>query len=78
VTEYDVPGGGQFESLVLARDGDLWFSIGYPDRIGRMTPSGKLTTWRHGGAATGYSAVGSEGDIWFAGPEQRTLAIFHL
>jgi streptogramin lyase len=75
VTEYDVPGGGQFESLVLARDGDLWFSIGYPDRIGRMTPSGGLTTWRRGGAATGFSVVGREGDIWFAGTEQRTLAM---
>lgn len=75
-TEYDVRGRGLFESLVLAPDGNLWFSIGPPDRIGRMTPNGKLTTWRRGGAATGYSAVGREGSIWFASVEQNTLAIF--
>ncbi len=61
-------------SIVLAGDGNLWFSGGFaPTRIGRITPTGIVSYPVIGAAspatfATGPLAAGPDGNIWFADP----------
>lgn len=49
-------------AMVRGPDGNLWFSN--PDSIGRLTPSGELTTFPVD-TSVGLMAVGGDGRIWF-------------
>jgi virginiamycin B lyase len=77
VAERPVRHAGDPETILAAPDGDLWFTTEFPRRIARMTPHGKVKTWRRGAAAAGSIALGPEGNIWFAAADQDTVAAFH-
>jgi streptogramin lyase len=62
------PGDGGINALVLGPDGNVWFTLGVPAAIGRITPSGAVTVFPTPTAASlpfGL-AVGPDGQIWFA------------
>lgn len=66
VTEYGAQLQNYQEGLVVAGDGAIWFTQGYPNTVGRITTSGvlsevQLTTPN----AVGNSvSVGSDGKLW--------------
>jgi virginiamycin B lyase len=62
------PGDGQINGLVLGPDGNIWFSLGVPAAVGRITPAGAITLFP---TPTPSSlpfglAVGPDKQIWFA------------
>lgn len=77
VTEFRIPTGGEPDGLAVGPDGNLWFADSF-DRIGRITPFGKITLFskgitRHPGArrpstssVPGGIAAGPDGNLWFA------------
>ena len=77
IVEHELPKGTPEGAIVAGPDGNLWFTTDFPRRIGRMTPQGKVTTWRRGAAAAGSIAVGPEGNLWFAAADQNTIAVVH-
>ncbi len=68
------PGGTPW-TIIAGPDGNLWFTEYEPARIGRITPRGKITQWRRGGAAAGSIAVGPEGNLWFSSGQTETIAV---
>ena len=49
-------------------DGNLWFAEPFGDRIGRITPAGKVTEYSTGitrGSEPTYLAFGPDGTLWF-------------
>jgi virginiamycin B lyase len=67
--------GGNPGTIIAGPDGNLWFTEHGPAGIGRITPGGKITRWRRGGAAAGSIAVGPEGNLWFASGQTGTIAV---
>ena len=67
--EFPLPAGeGYINGLVLGPDGNIWFSLGLPAAVGRITPTGTITIFR---TPTLNSlpfglAVGPDKQIWFA------------
>ncbi|MGZ5154855.1 MAG: Vgb family protein, partial [Caldimonas sp.] len=79
VSEFSVAANGIAPSLdggsiVLAGDGNLWFSGGFqPTRIGRITAAGNVSYPVTGAAtlatfAAGPLATGPDGNVWFCNP----------
>ena len=69
ISELPAPGASGFEDIVTGPDGRLWFSERYPFRIGAMTTSGEVETWKAGLGKEiwpGELAAGPDGDVWFA------------
>ena len=61
-------GDGQINGLVLAPDGNIWFSLGVPAAVARVTPAGVITifpTPTLNSLPFGL-AVGPDKQIWFA------------
>lgn len=53
-------------SIVEAKDGDVWFTEYFRQRVGRLTPSGELSEYKLGtSAALGDTTVDRKGRIWF-------------
>ena len=69
------PGSAILGEIVAGPDGNLWFLEELPNRIGRITPRGKITQWRRGAAAAGAITSGPRGDLWLLGGQQETVAI---
>jgi streptogramin lyase len=62
------PGDGGINALALGPDGNVWFTLGVPAAIGRITPGGAVTVFPTPTAASlpfGLAA-GPDGQIWFA------------
>ncbi len=70
--------GGTPATIIAGPDGNLWFSEFEPARIGRITPRGKITRWRRGGAAADSIAVGPEGNLWLSSGRTETIAVLAL
>ncbi|HEX3042875.1 MAG TPA: hypothetical protein VHP56_12375 [Solirubrobacterales bacterium] len=68
---------GEPGSILVAPDGNVWFTTSFTRRIVRLSPGGKLKAWRRGAAAAGTIELGPEGNIWFAAGDQNTIAAFH-
>jgi virginiamycin B lyase len=77
-TEFSLPEGSLPEDITLGPDGNLWFTLDHylgPEEIGRMTPTGELTTFAVPSTApTGASqaslegiTTGNDGNVWFTG-----------
>jgi streptogramin lyase len=65
VTEFPIPNGGFSRGITAGPDGNLWFAE--YDQIGRITPSGVITTFVTLSSAilnTGITA-GPDGNLWF-------------
>jgi virginiamycin B lyase len=77
IVERPVRHVGEPRSILVAPDGNVWFTTEFTRRIVRMSPGGKLKAWRRGAAAAGAIAPGPEGNIWFAAADQDTIAAFH-
>jgi len=70
---------GEYSSAMIAAgpDGNLWFTDGRRDRVGRITPEGKVTEFKDGiggGTESGPEgiAAGPDGNLWFTEPYGRT------
>lgn len=58
--------------IALGPDGNVWFAAG---RVGRVTPSGQITTFGLSGEiqASGPIVAGDDGRMWFGSPTHRVL-----
>ena len=54
-------------SIVAGSDGNLWFTEGYANKIGRITTDGKIKEFPTS-AAPGNIAAGPDGALWFTEP----------
>jgi streptogramin lyase len=76
ITEYSLPsGGGAPEGITAGPDGNLWFTIGYPNKIGKMTPTGEVT--EYSGAEEGFStgiATGLDKNLWVTESDSSKIA----
>lgn len=61
--------------IVQGPDGNLWYTAGNSDRIGRITPAGAFTTFPLPEELTSPEAltVGVDGNLWFTGRDSGTL-----
>jgi streptogramin lyase len=64
-----IPAGITANSVVRGSDGNLWFTDSMQDRIGRITPAGKVTYFTHGltrwDSGPQYLTAGGDGNLWF-------------
>jgi len=76
-TEFALPGRGGYPTrLTLGPDGNVWFTERNSDRVGKITPSGEVTTFPLPYyARPGDIAVGADGALWFAEEGNETPAI---
>jgi streptogramin lyase len=61
-------GGALVQGIAAAADGNLWFSDGNHDAVGRITPGGVVTEFTSGittGAEPDGIAAGPDGNLWF-------------
>ena len=61
--------------ITAGPDGNLWFIEEYGDRIGRITPKGKVTEFSVGitpGAFLSGITAGPDGNVWFTDAAWRT------
>ncbi|HEY0755326.1 MAG TPA: hypothetical protein VGD98_15310 [Ktedonobacteraceae bacterium] len=56
------------QTLIAGPDGNLWFSANRPAELGRITPSGQITTFTLPDPAniSGGITSGPDGNLWFA------------
>jgi streptogramin lyase len=67
LAQFAVP-NGWLQAVTSGPDGNLWFTQ-WTDRIGRMTPSGAITTFVNGispGAEPQAITTGPDANLWFA------------
>jgi streptogramin lyase len=60
-------GDSQINDLALGRDGNVWFTLGAPAAVGKVTPAGEITLFRTPAASSlpfGIAA-GPDGHMWF-------------
>jgi virginiamycin B lyase len=68
ITTYDGVGtvGMGPQSITAGPDGNLWFTNGDYDSIGRITTKGKITLFNSASISAPYAiAAGSDGALWF-------------
>ena len=69
VTEFGdgISSGASPLRIAAGPDGNLWFTENGVNRIGRITPAGKITEFSNGITGTGLQgiAAGPDGNIWF-------------
>ncbi len=74
--EFPLPGGAStIEALVLGPDGNIWFTVGNPAAIGRITTSGAITLFPTPTPASLPFGIadGPDGRLWFT--EENANAI---
>jgi streptogramin lyase len=64
---FAIPSGSDARSIVQGPDGNLWFTLPYVNKIGRITPAGAVTefTLPVAGSQPCGIAPGSDGNLWF-------------
>jgi streptogramin lyase len=71
--EFTLPSGdGDLNAMTLGPDGNVWFTLGNPAAVGRITPTGAITIFPTPTAASlpfGIAA-GPDGRLWF--PERNS------
>lgn len=70
--------GGYYNRLASGPDGNVWVSNHYANWIGRMTPSGTLTTFSNGSVDDDFPngiTAGSDGNLWFVSNDGRVRKI---
>lgn len=68
ITEFPLPHSNSGpQGITFGPDGNLWFVEAAGNRIGRITPAGKIKefTLPHSGSQPENIAVGSDGNLWF-------------
>jgi len=70
ITQFPLPGQSPspfLNRITLGPDGNLWFTAGGTNRIGRMTPDGKFSQFPipTKGASPIDITVGPDGALWF-------------
>lgn len=52
--------------ITAGPDGNIWFTLGWYEKIGRITPSGEITEF-DAGVSGGVIALGPDGHLWYHG-----------
>ncbi|MHB1571260.1 MAG: virginiamycin B lyase family protein, partial [Solirubrobacteraceae bacterium] len=75
VTEYPLPGEGKPDNITKGAEGDLWFTDGNTNKVGRMTPAGAVTEYAlPSNSAPQGITLGKEGDLWFTEENSNKIA----
>jgi len=77
VTMFPVPtAASQPFGIVSGPDGNLWFTEGNRDVVGRITPKGEITEYHTptGGSQPGAITVGPDGNLWLAEVSGNNIA----
>ena len=64
ISDFPVPDGNNADALTAGPDGNVWFTEDQVNKIGRITPAGKITEFTIFGDAYGITA-GPDGNVWF-------------
>jgi streptogramin lyase len=65
VTTYNVPtANAGVKDITLGPDGNMWFTEGTANKVGRVTPSGSFTEWSVG-SGPAQITLGPDGNLWF-------------
>ena len=67
-TEYAIPGNySQPSSFVSGPDGNIWFTEGFGNKIGKITTAGVITEYTMPTAESGPNVIisGPDGNLWF-------------
>jgi len=85
LTEFPLPqgnGSGSPYQIAVGPDGNLWFIeyiVGSPGRIGRLTPTGRLTEFATPGQyGLQWIARGPDKALWFTGSGSNTIGRISL
>ena len=74
ITEFPLPQPNSFPgSLTAGPDGNVWFVLSGPKQIGRITPTGVITTFPVPGNPRGIT-LGPDGNLWFAEQDRPVIA----
>lgn len=67
IDEFALPPGSRPQDIALGPDGNLWFTLRATDQIGRISPSGSLSTFAVPGAGSAPVGIcaGPDGAMWF-------------
>jgi len=68
IVEYPIPTNGSLPGgITPGPDGNLWFTEGIGNKIGRITPSGQITEFALSSPDSGPSDIttGPDGALWF-------------
>src|SRR5205809_905306 len=68
ITDYPTPTGGSAPyGITAGPDGNVWFTEGFGNKIGRITPAGAITEFPITTAASAPYAIttGADGNLWF-------------
>ena len=57
----------KFSAMLAGPDGNIWFTEGLADKIGRITPNGQMTEYQvpPPGGNPGSLCAGPDGNLWF-------------
>lgn len=67
--EYPLPAESRPHGIVTGPDGNLWFTEGNSNKIGKLTTKGTLTEYSLGGKIDPTSiTAGPDGNLWFVTP----------
>jgi Planctomycete extracellular len=73
IAEYPIPTPSSFPAGITAGpDGNLWFTEGFANKIGRITTSGAVTEFPTSSGPSGITA-GPDGNLWFTEPEANKI-----
>jgi streptogramin lyase len=73
-TSFKLPAGsGAPRALTAGPDGNIWFVAGRPAAVGRISPSGVVTTFPLAGEPSAIT-LGPGGDLWITEPEAARVA----
>lgn len=68
VAHYQIPGSGTYpEGVVGGPDGNIWFVEHFGNKVGKVTPTGSITTYATAsGAEPRRITSGPDGNLWFS------------